>query len=255
MTRLLSLAAGTILDVEPADAIVVAAEAGWPAVGLWFDPATWTDSVARLVVSRLDATGVVALDMEPVILSSDGDPGDELVDAAITVGARHVLVASRHPESAATIDRFGELCDRAAASDVIVVLEFLPIFAVRTLREAVHVVTAAARPNSGVLVDSLHLARSGGLPADLATAGVRFPYLQIADAPAEAADSTLRGMRVEALDGRLLPGDGALPLDELVEQVPGASLSFELRSAALRTAYPDACDRARAVLAAWNRRP
>ena len=40
--RLLSLAAGTVLDVDPAAAVEVAAEAGFGGVGLWFDPATWT---------------------------------------------------------------------------------------------------------------------------------------------------------------------------------------------------------------------
>jgi sugar phosphate isomerase/epimerase len=251
VSRLLSLAAGTILDVGPADAVSVAADAGWPAVGIWFDPATWTAQVGRDVRQRLDSTGVIALDMEPVILTSNGDPGDALIDAAVSVGARHVLVASRNPDLVAVVDRFGVLCDRAAPAGIIVVLEFLPIFPVAILAMARQIVATAERSNSGVLVDSLHLARSGAEPADVAGPG--FPYLQMADATAVPVDSTPTGLRVEALDGRLLPGDGALPLAELAERVPGVPLSFELRSARLRTSYPDARDRARAVLAAWTR--
>ena len=44
MTRLLSLAAGVQIDVAPADMVTVAHDAGWPAVGIWFDGKTWTDS-------------------------------------------------------------------------------------------------------------------------------------------------------------------------------------------------------------------
>jgi sugar phosphate isomerase/epimerase len=252
--RLCSLAAGTILDVAPTDAPRVAAEAGWAAVGIWFDPATWTDRTTSGVTRALADSKVVALDMEPVIFGPDGDPGDALIDAAIGIGARNVLVASRMPTTPALIERFGALCDRAAAGNVTVVLEFLPIFAIRTLQEALHVVRAAARPNSGVLVDTLHLARSGGTTADLLDAGAAmFPYLQLADAPLEPPEEGLSGLLHEALHGRLLPGDGQLPLAAVLAAVPDVAVSVELRSQRLRADYPDPVDRARAVLAATSR--
>ena len=93
------------------------------------------------------------------------------------------------------------------------VLEFLPIFTVGTLADAVAVVTEADRPNGAVLVDTLHLARSGGSPDDLAPRARRLlPYLQVADAPAEPPGRERAALRDEALHGRLLPGDGELPL-------------------------------------------
>ena len=249
--RLLSLAAGTILDVAPYDAPHVAAAAGWPAVGIWFDAATWTDKTSASVSAALRNTGVVALDMEPVILSPDGDPGEALLDAAAAIGVRHVLVASRLPVSSAVVERFGTLCDRAAAAHITLVLEFLPIFAIRTLAEAMTVVSDAGRANAGVLVDTLHLARSGAKPADLAAMDpVRLPYIQLADAPAVPPDATLRGLLHEAIDARLLPGDGGLPLVDVLRVVPHVPVSVELRSAALRTTYADPVERARVVLAA-----
>jgi sugar phosphate isomerase/epimerase len=249
--RLCSLAAGTILDVSPADAPSVAARAGWPAVGIWFDPATWTDRTATDVARALSANDVVALDMEPVIFGPDGDPGEALIDAAIAIGARNVLMASRMPVTSELIDRFGALCDRAAEGRVTVVMEFLPIFAVSNLEDALSVVRGAARPNSGVLVDTLHLVRSGGTVADMLVveAGM-FPYLQLADAPGEPPTDGPRGLLHEALHGRLLPGEGALPLAEVLGAVPDVAVSVELRSERLRAEYPDPVDRARAVLAA-----
>jgi sugar phosphate isomerase/epimerase len=143
------------------------------------------------------------------------------------------------------------LCDRAAAGNVTVVLEFLPIFAIRNLQEALHVVRAAARPNSGVLVDTLHLARSGGSASDLLDVGTAmFPYLQLADAPAQPPADGLAGLLHEALHGRLLPGDGELPLAAVLAVVPDVAVSVELRSQRLRDDYPDPVARAGAVLAA-----
>ena len=160
-------------------------------------------------------------------------------------------MASRVPATPALIDRFSALCDRAAAGNVTVVLEFLPIFAIRNLSEALHVVRSAGRPNSGVLVDTLHLARSGGTPADLLAAGAAmFPYLQLADAPSEPPADGAKGLLHEALHGRLLPGEGGLPLAEALRAVPDIAVSVELRSERLRTDYPDPTDRARVVLAA-----
>ena len=251
MDRLLSLAAGTILDVAPHEAPHVAAAAGWPAVGMWFDAATWTDKTSTSVSAALRDTGVVALDIEPVIFSPDGDPGEALIDAAAAIGARHVLVASRLAVSSAVVERFGALCDRAVAANITLVLEFLPIFAIRTLAEALTVVSHAGRANAGVLVDTLHLARSGAAPADLmAIDPAWLPYLQLADAPVVPQDATVRGLLHEAIDARLLPGEGGLPLVEVLRMVPQVPVSVELRSAVLRSTYVDPVERARVVLAA-----
>ena len=248
--RLLSLAAGTVLDLQPPDAVDVAAAAGFGAVGVWYDPDSWGAVHAREVARRLDATGLVALDIEPVILGRAVDPGEAVIDAAAEIGARHVLVAGGPAEPAAVVERFGALCDRALDAGTIVVLEFLPIFPVGSLAVAVRIVELASRANGAVLVDTLHLARSGGRPSDLRQVpGRLLPYLQVADAPDEPP-SSIEALREEALYGRQLPGDGGLPLARTLAEVPGVPLSFELRSKALMTTHPDPLDRARTVLAA-----
>src|SRR5689334_18496047 len=109
--RLLSLAAGCVLDVEPDRAVEVAATAGFGAVGIWYDPATWTAARTRAVRDRLDATGLVALDIEPVILGRGPDPGERLIDVAAEIGAQHVLVAGGPADPEVVLERFGELCD------------------------------------------------------------------------------------------------------------------------------------------------
>jgi sugar phosphate isomerase/epimerase len=252
--RLVSLAAGTVLDLDPVGTVDAAAAAGFGATGLWFDPATWTPATTAAVARRLAATGITPLDIEPVILGRGDDPGDAMVDTAAELGVGHVLVASGPADRAAVVQRFGELCERAAPGGVVVVLEFLPIFSVGTLAEAVAVVTEADQGNGAVLVDTLHLARSGGTPDELeAVPSHLLPYLQIADAPTEPPAPGREALRDEALHGRLLPGEGALPLRAALAAVPDVPLSIELRSAALMAAFPDPTDRARAVRAACAR--
>jgi sugar phosphate isomerase/epimerase len=256
--RTLSLAAGTILDVAPADAIDVAAEAGFSSVGIWFDAATWTDDVADRVRRRSEARGVTILDIEPVMLmpaaSGAVDHGDAIIDAAIRVGARNVLVASRETDDQHVTQRLRELADRldrsrgTDAADIRLVLEFLPILGVRTLPQALAIIAAANHPRIGLLIDSLHLSRAGHQPSDLNAVDPRLmPYLQICDATPVPADTSISALLHEALHARLLPGEGGLPITALLGEVPDVPISLELRSQQLHLDYPDPVARARVV--------
>ena len=256
--RTISLAAGTILDVGPADAVDVAADAGFEAVGIWFDATSWSDAVADDVRARAARRGLVILDIEPIMLtpagSSSQDQGEAIVDAAIRIGARNILVASRDTDDARVASRLRALSARLDGTDIRLVLEFLPILGVRTLPQALAILAAADDPRLGVLVDNLHLSRAGHSASDLAAADRHLlPYLQICDAPALPADSSPAALLHEALHGRLLPGDGGLPIAELLAAVPSVPISLELRSAALLARYPDPVERARAVRLAMER--
>ena len=249
-SRLLSLAAGTLPEFGPAETVDAAAAAGFPAVGVWFDPATWSPQVLRSVAARLDHHGLVVLDVEPVMLGSADDHGEAIVDAAIELGAQHVLVASREADNGAVADRLATLAGRVEGSAVTLVLEFLPALGVRTFAQANAIVDQVAHPGVGVLVDALHLARAGETPEVLRAApSGRLPYLQLCDAGAPPDDLSPMGLIREALHGRLLPGEGQLPLDDLLAAVPAVPISFEVRSAWLRDTFPDPVARARAVFA------
>ena len=249
MPRLVSLAAGTILDVTPVEAVGVAAEAGFGAVGIWFDPTTWKPSTPARIRSELDQHQILAFDIEPIMLSAKGDHGDEIVDAAVEIGVQNILVASREPDHAKVAARLNALAERIQHTDIKLVLEFLPILAIKTLADALSIVESVNHKSVGVLIDSLHLARSGSR-LDLITESniARFAYLQICDGPAVLSDPSPERLMHEALHGRLLPGEGGLDLHGLLRKVPGVPLSFELRSEALLSAFPDPIERAQAVL-------
>lgn len=254
MSRLLSIAAGVHPDLGPARMVEVAASAKWPACGIWFDPGTWNEATTREVKRRLDDTGVVALDLEPIIPAPDHDDhGERAIETAAAIGARHVLFTSRLADPSATIDRFATLCDIASGCGVTLVCEFLPIFPLRSLSMANDVVTRHPVEVAGILIDNLHLSRSGGAIDEVREIDARrFPYLQIADAVANAP-TEFGALLDEALNGRLLPGDGALPITELLAAVPRVPLSFEVRSRALRDGFSDPVERARHLLRSAER--
>lgn len=252
--RLLSISAGVHPELEPAEMVSTAARAGWAACGIWFDGDTWTDRTTDEVRRRLGDTGLVALDVEPII-PADGavDHAERLIEAAAQLGARFVLFTSRLKDHVATADRYAEACAMAEPHGMTVVCEFLPIFPLSTIDIATRIVAGVRSSNTGILVDNLHLSRSGGSVTDVRRLGsAKFPYLQIADAPGERpADPG--ALFDEALNGRLLPGEGDLPIADLLDAVPDVALSFEVRSRFLREAYRDPVERARVVLEAARR--
>jgi sugar phosphate isomerase/epimerase len=102
---------------------------------------------------------------------------------------------------------------------VTVCVEFARYTAVRTIGDAQRLLRSTGQANASIVVDALHLARSGGTPADVVSAdGAMLSYLQICDARAGAP--AVDRLRWEAQNDRLLPGEGVLPLAELLRTLP-----------------------------------
>jgi sugar phosphate isomerase/epimerase len=232
--RPLSLAHLTILDTTPPDLISAAAVAGFPHVGIRL---TATPSVGvppydalhegpmlRETLLRLKDTGITVLDTEFLRFEPDQRVGvpDGFLEVSARLGAQYVLVMSAEPVEARTLERFVDLCDRAASYNLNVCLEFAIYTGVRTLAHADEIVARSKRANAFVLIDALHFSRSGGLPAHVATIDpARFRYAQICDAgPDMPAPTDTPALVREARTGRLLPGEGVLPLKDLVAALP-----------------------------------
>jgi sugar phosphate isomerase/epimerase len=255
MSRLLSLSHLTVLDAAPPDLVGIAADAGFDAVGLRVWPAgseppypmLGDTPMLRATADRLATTGVRVLDVEVLRLRPDSRPDDALrvLDAGARLGARNVLVIANDPEEGRLVERFAAICAAAADRALRACLEFMIFSTVRTLADALRILDRAAHPAGAVLVDALHLRRSGGTAADLAAVPAgRLPYAQLCDAPAEPALPVVQ----EAREARLLPGDGELPLSALVGALPpDADLAVEAPVAALQERPP--AERARLAYA------
>jgi sugar phosphate isomerase/epimerase len=255
--RLISLAAGVVQEFPPEQVVHAAAQAGFNATGIWCDLHSWTPQRTAAVRTALTETGLCALDLEVLWLQpgEELDSHDRMIDIALDIGARNVLCISTEPDIERTKARLAHLCQRVNGSDLRLVLEFLAFTEVRSLQAALAIVADVAHPAAGILVDSLHLQRTGATPGDLrAIDPALLPYLQLCDARAEASDNSPEGLLEEALYQRSLPGQGELPLrDTLAVVDPLLPLSLEIRSRQLIEQYPhDPLSRARAVKVAMD---
>lgn len=255
--RLLSLAAGTLRDVTRLEAIEAAAAAGFGAVGLRLDVEPAEPAELKQLARRLDSEGCSVLDIEVVRLSPSWseDLETRLVDQAAALGARHLLVVSDDPDRGRTVAGLQRVSRRCREAGLSAVLEFMAFTHPATLADAVEVAAEVGPDLGGLLVDALHLARTGGQPAELGGyAPVLFPYAQICDAPLQAPSDDVAALIDEARHQRLLPGQGELPLADLVNALPpGIPLSVEVQSDALERTT-DARKRARLCHAAVSSR-
>ena len=248
MTRVvLGLAHLTALELSPPALVTEAARAGFASVGLRVVPAT-TGGPAyptrvgteahRALKQILTAEGVRVSDIEFIQLTPDIDVQAfaGVFEAAADLGAISVTVSGDDHDPARLTAHFAELCDLALAFGLRVDLEFMRWRVIGALPQALSIVHQAGKSNGAILVDALHLTRSGGKATDLISIpGELLRAAQICDAGADVPTSDA-AIIAEAREGRLPPGEGALPLGDLLEVLPAdASLSVEMPMPALET--------------------
>jgi sugar phosphate isomerase/epimerase len=185
----------------------------------------------RETKSRLADTGVTVLDIEFIRIAPETDPRsfEPFLETGAELGARHVISAPYDPDRGRLIERFGNLCDLAAPLGLGIVLEFYPWTVVSNLSSAAAVVAAAGRPNAGILVDTLHFARSSSRLDELKRIpATRLPFMHFADAPAEIP-STSEGLIHTARSERLPPGEGGIDLPAIMARMPsGIPIGLEV---------------------------
>jgi len=264
MTRLISLAALTVLELTPPQMVDCAAEAGFGHISLRLLPATPAEPqydivgdtpLLREVERRLAATGVKVLDVEIFRLKPATRAGDyeAAMASAARLGASELLVAGNDPDEARLIDRFAAFCDLAASYGLGANLEFMPWTDAKDLRQAARIIERAERDNAGVLIDAFHLSRSRSRIEDIAMiAPSRLRFMQLCDVPA-VIPSTMDAILAEARTERLFPGEGGVDLLGLLRAVPREiPLSLEVPTHTLARTV-GAAERARRLLAATKR--
>lgn len=195
MSRAYSLAYLTAAPLSPPDVVTLGAKLGYSAVGVRalsaapggdFDPLIEDKALLRETVARIRDAGVGVFDVEIVRLAPDFsvDRFRPFLDVCGALGAKAVLVAGDDPDAARLTASYAAFCDAAAPYGLSADLEFMPWTAVPNARAALRIVEAAARPNGGVLVDSLHAGRSATTLQEIATIPRNYlHYAQICDAP------------------------------------------------------------------------
>jgi len=203
--------------LHPAEEMVnAAAAAGFRGVGIdWFsvrDAERRGVSVESLGESAA-ALGLTWTDMSALGLGADAAHDERAAAsmarrcAALGVGVCGLVVSVALDDS--VYDRIARSADIFAAAGVRLALEFVPYTQVRTLDAARAVCERVGRAQLGLLIDTLHLARSGGSADDIAQLSPdEIAAVQIAD----AVDIAPADLATESRESRRLPGKGSLDI-------------------------------------------
>jgi sugar phosphate isomerase/epimerase len=229
---------GTVEGAPIPQLVEIAAATGYGAVtvtpAMYFEARAAGHSDADLR-ARLDANGVAVAVVDPLLAALPGCPSPDsvaprfratfehgeadCVQVALALGAPRVNVA--HYMGAPTpVDALAEavagVARRVAEHGLAVCVEFMPEGSLTDLDTALAIVEAADTPNVGILLDTWHFFRTGGRPEDVAALpGGTITGLQVSDARSE-----LFGVGTDArVRDRMLPGEGAIPLVEILRAV------------------------------------
>lgn len=194
--------------------LAAAAGAGFGGVALdWFSlrSAERAGLATAEVAEQIRDLGLAITDLSALGLGPDAST-DERVTSSMArrcaeLGVPLCALVLAVPPSSALYDRIARCADTFTAHGVRLALEFVPYAAVRTLAEAWAVCERVGWDRCGLLVDTWHLARSGGSPSELAGLGAHeLACVQLADAAPEAGTD----LAEESRRARLLPGEGTV---------------------------------------------
>lgn len=226
----LSLAFLTVQGCPPVEHVRCAAEAGYDSAGLRLiaplgldlaHPIVGDKPLIREIKAVAGDLGVTFLDGEVFTLrpGTDIEPWLPVIETAAEFGMPLMQITSEDPEPARAADTLGRIADIAGGHGIAIAIEFMRWRAAATIEDAARLAEASGRANVGILLDALHLSRSGGSPAAVAALKRHVLYVQICDAPAaQPADDT--ACIAEARAGRMIPGEGELWLGEVMNALP-----------------------------------
>jgi sugar phosphate isomerase/epimerase len=262
----LSLAHLGMSDAGPVPLVEGGAGAGFRAVGLPLRSGALKPlkfeivgnrPLIRDIKSACQASGITIFDVESLVLGHEPVEPDlrRTFETAAELGASRmsclgaeVVGDRRDPVEGRHAERLARIAVIAAEFGLRIGVEFMMFRAIRTLADAVQVVAQAAQPNVGIIIDALHLGRSGGTPADVAAlAPELISHCQLCDADPVAPQ--LEGLVDEARTGRRLPGTGILPLRELLQVIP-RQVPLALEAPIRGNAHLPIAERARLAAAA-----
>lgn len=225
------------IQLPPHDLVVQAASAGFRSLGLRLHPAfpgapfyqlPHGSRTAQEFRRLLDGEGMDVFDIEFFIIGPDfqAQSLEQIVADAADIGARRLSVCGDDPDRGRLIGNLSEFCALAGRYGMAVDLENMGWRTVNTYRESAAVVQACGQDNLGVLVDAIHFFRNGGNVQDIDPDIVR--HVQLCDVAGPAPQGA-EAMINEARSGRLPPGDGILPLPDLLSALGGkAAISVEV---------------------------
>jgi sugar phosphate isomerase/epimerase len=237
------------LGMNPVEAVRLTAELGLRRTGMAPSPITANPHGFAAWDFRKDpalvrATRAAACEHGVEIALGEGFlvmPGIEMADCEpaadimAELGAPVVNAVCIEQDRARAIDEFALFAEMAGKRGMLATLEFMPMMWPQTLAEALDFIKATGAPNARLLLDAMHLFRSGATVAEVAAIDpAMIAYVQLCDVPMPArADD----YGEEARHERLCPGEGDLPLADFLAALPaGVTVGLEVPMVSLARA-------------------
>jgi sugar phosphate isomerase/epimerase len=261
----LALGQLSVFGLPPVEFVDLAADLGCQQISttahgvallpLGYPPYTMTDAATRgdlLAAMHRRGVRITLGDGFLVLPESDMHSLAPDLDALAELGAARINTVSLDPDLGRSFDQFAALTELAAERNIETLLEPVPGLTVGDLPTALAALAHVGRPDFRLLIDTMHLVRSGSTAADLAAVDpARIGYAQL-------NDTTLRPVLAnyleEAMFERMVPGEGELPLRDLLAALPAdVTIEIEVPRRSLALAGVSPVDRLRPCVAAARR--
>ncbi len=230
----------TLFELSPPDLVEAAAAAGFTHVGLRLNPAAppgerqhpmiGDTPMRRETLTRMRSLGVAVFDFGVFRLKRGVDVADfeSVLESAAALGAAHAVVNGDEPDPAVLADLLHRLCELGSRYGIVMNLEPTPWTGIPSLASAVRVVQDCGHAGARVMIDTLHLDRSNGTPADLAQVPpALIDYVQVCDGSGPRPVD-FETMIFQARNERAFPREGDLDLAGMLAVLPeGLPLSLE----------------------------
>jgi sugar phosphate isomerase/epimerase len=222
---------------------------GYPPFSLKNDAALRNDLLA--VMSDRDVT-ISLGDGFLVLPGADVHALSEDLDVLAELSVPRVNVVSLDPDLARTFDQFATLTELAARRGIETVVEPVPGLTVPDLPTALAAMEYVGRNDFRLLIDTMHLVRSGSRAADLAAVDPdNIGYAQLNDTTLQPR---LDNYMEEAMFERMVPGEGELPLADILSALPAdVVIEIEVPRRSLALAGVSPIDRLRPCVEAARR--
>ena len=260
----ISLAHLGFLDVEPATFVRIAAQAGFSSVGLRtgrsapggveyaYKPGS---PQIRGLKDAIAETGTSVLYVETIGLGRATDMREAIpmLEMGQDIGASRMSVSGDDEDFRIVAEKLAALVELSKPYGIEIDLEFMPFRAVKSLPDAIEAVSHYGETGGFVLLDMLHMMRSGSTLEQLAALDpALIGCFQLCDGPVQRPTTT-DGLIAEAREGRMLPGEGMFPLAESLALLPADTLM--MAEVPLRSFLPDrsTLDLCRDIYAATRR--
>lgn len=194
---------------------------GQPLVPLDFPPFSLRDPALRKdLLAAMDDRGVTISLGDGFLVLPDADMRDFCADLDVLaeLAVPRINVVSLDPDLSRSFDQFGALTELGAQRNIETDVEPVPGLTVGDLPTAVAALEHVGRPDFRLLIDTMHLVRSGSGATDLSALEPKhIGYAQLNDTTLEPR---IDNYMEEAMYERMVPGEGELPLRDILSALP-----------------------------------